>query len=100
MYYCLPSKIERSVAIMKIIHITMLSSLILIAGCDGKKEVKVDAECYFSSTKSTAVHYTNGNASDYARDFQGNKMSGWAWVKRVTDSVSDATCHEVKPDKN
>lgn len=85
---------------MKTIHVMMLSSLMLMAGCDEKKEAKVDAECYFSSTKSTARHFTDGQATDFEKDFEGNKMSGWAWVKRVTDTVSDATCHEVNPDKS
>ncbi|EKU4728214.1 MULTISPECIES: hypothetical protein [Citrobacter] len=87
-------------AIMKIIHVTMLLSLALLAGCDEKKEVKakVDAECYFSSTKSTAYHFTDGSATKLELDGDGNQMSGWAWVKRVTDSISDATCHEVNPD--
>lgn len=100
-YVLLPSfrKIECSpVVIMKIILVTMLSSLILIAGCDEKKEVKVDAECYFSSTKSSARHFTDGSATELELDYEGNKMSGCAWVKRVTDSISDATCHEVNPD--
>lgn len=82
---------------MKIIHVTMLLSLALLAGCDEKKEVKakVDAECYFSSTKATEYHFTDGSATELPLDSNGNKMSGWGWVKRMTDSISDATCHEV-----
>lgn len=70
--------------------------LFALIGCDDKPEVKPDAECYFSSNKTTATHFTDGNATDFELDFDGNKMSGWGWVQRVTNSVSDATCHEIK----
>lgn len=83
---------------MRIFPVVLTSLLVTLAGCDdnAKEKVKVDAECYFSSTKSTATHFTNGDATQFELDFDGNKMSGWGWVKRVTDAVSDATCHEVK----
>jgi uncharacterized lipoprotein NlpE involved in copper resistance len=85
---------------MKIFPVTLTFLIVALVGCDNKSEEKVtvDAECYFSSTKTTATHNTNGDASAFALDFEGKKMSGWAWVQRVTDSVSDATCHVVKPD--
>lgn len=74
----------------------ILATLSFLTGCDNKPEVKADAECYFSTTKTTATHFTNGSASDFETDFDGKKMSGWGWVQRVTNAVSDATCHEIK----
>ena len=94
-------KIDDSpIVLMKTIHVPMLLSLIFIYGCDEKREAKVDAECYFSSNKSTAYHFTDGSATELPLDSNGNKMSGWGWVKRMTDSISDATCHEVNPGKS
>ncbi|CNJ88588.1 hypothetical protein [Yersinia aldovae] len=81
---------------MKIFPVVLAFLAVSLTGCDNKPEDRVDAECYFSSTKSTAIHYMDGSATEFAFDFNGNKMSGWAWVQRVNDAVSDATCHLVK----
>lgn len=83
------------------LKVKMLVALVLasstLIGCTEPTPVKVvDAVCTFSSTHTSAMHYSDNSATGYFMDFSGNKMSAYAWAQFVTDNVSDATCAPVK----